>query len=236
MHALEPLGVSYGPGLRYVLITAGCTMRCLHCSNPDKWMIRDAQRCATEEVVRNIGRYAAIYRRTGGMTVSGGEPLLQADFVGEVFRQTKDRYGLHTALHTNGSNSGLLPDSWFDPIDLVLLDVKHMDSSKHRNLTGTDVQPTLDFARRLSVMGKPAWIRHVLIPEYTDDLLDVERLADFVSALGNVERVEILPFRKSDEGQEPGQANHLQDTPAVSKALLDRVRKQFECRSIPVVA
>lgn len=238
VHTVETLRAGDGPGLRYVITTAGCKMRCLYCPNPDNWTARDGQWESTEEVVSGIGRYAALHRHNGGLTIRGGEPLMQADFVGEVFRQARARYGLHTALDTNGSLAASLPDAWFDPVGLVLLHIRHMDPARHRELTGLDVQPTLDFARRLHRMGKPAWIRYVLVPGYTDDLLDVEMLADFITPLRNVERVEILPFHKTGEAswKQLGRKYHLEDTPVPSRALIDRVRKQFECRSIPLVS
>lgn len=237
IHAAETFGAADGPGLRYVLFTAGCKMRCLYCHNPDSWTRRDGQWETLDEVVNDIGRYASFYRRTGGLTISGGEPLVQAGFVGQVFRQVKQRFGLHTALDTNGALAAHVPDSWFDPVDLVLLDIKQMNPTKHRTLTGLDVQPTLDFARRLRDMGKPAWIRYVLVPGYTDDVADVAMLADFVATLTNVQRVEILPFHKMGElkWKELGRKYRLQDTPAPDQALIERVKMQFESRSICVV-
>jgi pyruvate formate lyase activating enzyme len=237
VHAVETFGAVDGPGLRYVLFTAGCAMRCLYCHNPDTWKMRHGELKTVHEVVDDIGRYAAFYRRTGGLTVSGGEPLLQADFVGEVFRQVKTRYGLHTALDTNGAFAGALPDSWFEPVDLVLLDIKQIDPQKHRDLTGLPLQPVLDFAIRLRAMGKATWIRYVLVPGYTDDFDDVEKLADFVAPLSNVERVEILPFHQMGEAKwkELGKEYRLVDTPVPDQALIDRVRSQLASRSLPVV-
>jgi pyruvate formate lyase activating enzyme len=172
VHAAETFGGADGPGLRYVLFTSGCKMRCLYCHNPDSWTRRDGEWKTVDDVVGHVGRYTTFYRRNGGLTISGGEPLVQADFVGAVFRQVKARYGLHTTLDTNGALAGGLPDSWFDAVDLVLLDIKQMHPAKHKALTGLDLQPTLDFARRLSDMGKPVWIRYVLVPGYTDDVED----------------------------------------------------------------
>jgi pyruvate formate lyase activating enzyme len=237
VHATETFAAVDGPGLRYLLFTAGCRMRCLYCHNPDSWTRRDGQWQMTEDVVNEIGRYAAFYRRTGGVTISGGEPLLQPDFVSSVFRQVKERYDLHTALDTNGALAAPLPDAWFDPVDLVLLDIKQMDPAKHRHLTGLDGQPVLDFARRLSAMGKPAWIRYVLVPGHTDAPEDIDRLADFVAGLTNVERVEILPFHKmgEDKWERLGRKYQLKDTPVPDEALLERVREQLESRSIFVV-
>lgn len=236
VHAVETFGAVDGPGLRYVLFTAGCVMRCLYCHNPDTWKIRHGELKTVRQVVDDIGKYAAFYRRTGGLTISGGEPMLQADFVGEVFRQVKARYGLHTALDTNGAFAAAVPDSWFDPVDLVLLDIKQMDPAKHVDLTGQPLQPTLDFALRLRDMGKAAWIRYVLVPGYTDDFDDVEKLADFVAPLSNVERVEILPFHQMGEGKwkELGKEYRLADTLPPDQALLDRVRSQLESRSLSI--
>jgi pyruvate formate lyase activating enzyme len=238
IHAAESFGGADGPGLRYVLFTAGCKMRCLYCHNPDSWTLRGGEWKTVDEVVSEIGRYAAFYRRTGGLTISGGEPLLQASFVGQVFQQVKERYGLHTSLDTNGSLAGLVADAWFQSVDLVLLDIKQMDPVKHRTLTGIDLQPTLDFARRLSDMGKPVWIRYVLVPGYTDSFADLEKLVDFVATLTNVERVEILPFHKMGEAkwQELGRKYQLEGTPVPDQGLIERVKKQFESRSISVVA
>lgn len=237
VHAVETFGAVDGPGLRYVLFTAGCRMRCLYCHNPDSWTARDGQWKTVDEVVNDIGRYANFFRRTGGLTISGGEPLLQADFVGEVFRQVKLRYGLHTALDTNGALAGALPDAWFDPVDLVLLDIKQIDPAKHRALTGIDLRGTMDFARRLSDMGKPAWVRYVLVPGYTDDENDIETLADFVAGLPNVERMEILPFHKMGEKkwQDLGRKYQLKDILPPDEALIERVKRQLESRAIPVV-
>lgn len=238
VHAVETFGAADGPGLRYVLFTSGCKMRCLYCHNPDSWTLQGGQWRTVDEVAADIGRYANFYRRTGGLTISGGEPLVQADFVAEVFRQVKEGHGLHTALDTNGALAATVQDSWFDPVDLVLLDIKHMDPAKHVALTGLALEPTLDLARRLAAMGKPAWIRYVLVPGHTDDFADVERLADFVAGLGNVERVEILPFHKMGEAkwEKLGRKYQLKDTPAPDGLLLERVRKQFQSRDIPVVA
>jgi len=237
VHAVETFGATDGPGLRYLLFTAGCRMRCLYCHNPDSWTVRDGQWKTREAVVADIGRYAAFFRRTGGLTISGGEPLVQAGFVGEVFAQVKARYGLHTALDTNGALAASLPDAWFDPVDLVLLDIKQMNPARHRALTGLELQPTLDFARRLSALRKPAWVRYVLVPGLTDDVDDVAALAAFVRTLTNVERIEILPFHQMGEAKWAalGRPYRLHDTPAPSAALIERVIGQFRQLDLPVV-
>ncbi len=237
IHATETFGAVDGPGLRYVLFTAGCKMRCLYCHNPDSWTLRDGQWKTLDEVVDDIGRYAGFYRRTGGLTISGGEPLLQADFVGNVFKQVKQKYALHTTLDTNGALAATLPDAWFEAVDLVLLDIKQMDPARHRALTGLDVQAVLDFALRLHQLGKPTWIRYVLVPGHTDAFEDVEKLADFLAPLTNVQRVEILPFHKMGEvkWKDLGRKYMLSETPSPDPALIERVKGQLERRGLEVV-
>ncbi len=224
--------------MRFVLFISGCQMRCLYCHNPDTWDRKGGTLRTVDDVVAEIGKYASFLRSAGGLTVSGGEPLMQADFVHEVLRRCKEQYGLHTALDTNGLLARHLPDKWFDVVDLVLLDIKHIDSEKHKRLTSAQIKPVLEFAQRLDRMGKPTWIRYVLVPGYTDDVGDVDRLADFVSVLKNVERVEILPFHKMGEykWKEIGMQYELADTPAPKAELIDRVLKQFEAHGLLAVA
>ena len=130
----------------------------------------------------------------GGLTITGGEPLVQADFVHDIFERAKNELHLHTALDTQGFLAAGLPDEWFDSVDLVLLDIKEMNPETHQKLTGKPLQPTLDFAQRLARMGKPVWLRYVLVPGITDSDEDLQALADFIEPLKNIERVEVLPF------------------------------------------
>jgi pyruvate formate lyase activating enzyme len=238
VHSTLSGGAVDGPGMRFVLFMSGCQMRCLYCHNPDSWDRKGGTLRSVEDVVAEIGKYANFLKGGGGLTVSGGEPLVQPEFVYEVLRQCKEKYGLHTALDTNGLLARHLPDDWFDVVDLVLLDIKHIDPEKHRRLTSAHLDPVLEFAHRLARMDKPTWIRYVLVPGYTDDPDDVDRLADFVSGLQNVEHVEILPFHKMGEykWKELGVQYELTDTPVPTAGLLDRVIKQFESHGVLVVA
>lgn len=212
-------------------------MRCLYCHNPDSWNLKDGKPKTVDEVVRDIGRYGPFLKASGGVTVTGGEPLMQAEFVHEVLRRCKEELRLHTALDTNGLLAFKLPDDWFDVADLVLLDIKHIDPIKHKQLTSTPNQPVLDFAQRLARMGKPTWVRYVLVPGHTDDVEDVDQLAEFVSTLKNVQRVEVLPFHQMGafKWQELGLKYELTDTPVPTDALVDRVKKQFEAKGLTVV-
>ena len=223
-----------GPGMRFVLFVSGCHFRCLYCHNPDTIKKRNGRVMTADQVIEEIAEYASFLRFAGGLTISGGEPLLQADFVKEIFYLAKHDYNLHTALDTQGFLAGQLEDEWFEDVDLVLLDIKHIDPDKHLALTSKPVQPTLNFARRLSDMGKKVWIRYVLVPGYSDDYDDIEKLADFVASLNSVERVEVLPFHKMGENKwdELGYKYHLKDVQPPSPDLVKRVLTQFQARGL----
>ena len=236
IHSTYSGGTVDGPGLRYVLFMSGCQMRCLYCHNPDSWDRMGGKRQTVDEIVAEVGRYSVFFKTAGGITITGGEPLLQADFVHEVLRRCKEEQGLHTALDTNGLLALTLADDWFDVVDLVLLDIKHIDPAKHARLTGTTNKPVLEFAQRLARMKKPAWVRYVLVPGYTDDVQDVEALAEFVSGLSNVERVEVLPFHQMGayKWQEMGLTYELADTLPPADDVVERVKRQFEAKGLTV--
>ena len=236
VHSSEPSAAVDGPGMRYALFVSGCQMRCLYCHNPDTWNFQAGTWQTVDEVIADIKRYHSFLKYGGGVTVSGGEPLVQSAFVHEIFRRCRTELGLHTALDTNGLLSGRLPDEWFDVVDLVLLDIKHIDPQKHLQLTGTSLKPVLDFAERLESMGKPVWVRYVLVPGYTDDVDDVENLAAYAASLDNVERVEILPFHKLGEfkWKELGMKYELAETPVPSQETVARVVRQFEAHGLEV--
>ncbi|MCK9183260.1 MAG: pyruvate formate-lyase-activating protein [Fibrobacteraceae bacterium] len=194
VHSFETGAASDGPGVRFALFVTGCPFRCLYCHNPDTWELERGQKKTSDEVLAEIGKYASFLRMAGGLTITGGEPLVQSAFVGEIFKRAKSELKLHTALDTNGFLGNILPDSWFDSVDLVLLDIKQINPQKHLELVGRPLEPVLEFAKRLNAMKKPVWIRHVLVPGYTDNEKDLTGLAEFLSTLQNIERVEVLPF------------------------------------------
>ncbi len=238
VHSTEPSAAVDGPGMRYALFVTGCQMRCLYCHNPDTWDRKSGTWQSVDEVIAEIGKYAPFLKFAGGLTISGGEPLVQADFVHEIMRRCKEKFGMHTALDTNGLLAKNFSDEWFDVVDMVLLDIKQIDPEKHRQLTATPLTQVLEFAKRLDRMGKPAWIRYVLVPGYTDDPEDVEKLAEFVATLKNVERVEILPFHKMGEykWRELGIPYELTDTQPPSLETIERVKKQFEKHGLLAVS
>jgi len=234
VHSFETGSAVDGPGMRFVLFVSGCQFRCLYCHNPDTVKMHNGELMTVDHVLEEIAEFASFLRFAGGLTISGGEPLMQADFVREIFYLAKHDYHLHTALDTQGFLAGQLEDEWFNDIDLVLLDIKQINAEKHLALTSQPLQPTLDCARRLSAMGKKMWIRYVLVPGYTDDFEDVEKLADFVSTLNGVERVEVLPFHKMGEHkwQELGYTYHLKEVSPPCPELLKRVIGQFTQRGL----
>lgn len=234
VHSFDTGGAVDGPGIRFVLFVSGCQFRCLYCHNPDTAKLHNGTLMLIDEIIAEISKYAQFLRLAGGLTISGGEPLMQAHFVGEIFHRAKHELQLHTALDTQGFLAAHLDDDWFNNIDLVLLDIKHSDAAKYEALTSKPLQPTLDFACRLSAMGKKMWIRYVLVPGYTDGFDDVEKLADFVSTLHGVERVEVLPFHKMGEPkwEKLGLDYQLKAVPPPSPALLERVVGQFRERGL----
>lgn len=198
IHSLESFGAVDGPGVRFVVFLQGCAMRCQYCHNPETWAA-GGQEWTADALFRHIWRYRSYWGKTGGLTVSGGEPLRQIDFVTELFRLARAR-GVHTALDTAGQPfraEGAFRtkfDALLDVTNLVILDLKEIDPDRHRALTGVDNANILAMAQFLSDRGVPLWIRHVLVPGLTDDPDGLRRMADFIAGLKTVERVEILPY------------------------------------------
>ncbi len=196
MHSFTTGSTVDGPGVRVVGWTSGCQWRCLYCHNPDTWNIMNGTPVTLEQAVETLGKYRhGLKVMSGGFTLSGGEPLIQDRFAVRLFSAAR-AMGIHTALDTNGALGHKLTDDELEMIDLVLLDMKAWDRERHRRLTGRDVTQTLDFALRLADLGRPVWLRYVLVPGLTDDAKDISRIAQFTSSLGNVERVDVLPFHQ----------------------------------------
>jgi pyruvate formate lyase activating enzyme len=185
-----------GPGVRVVAWLAGCQFRCVYCHNPDTWKMSNGMPVTVSRAAEEIGKYRhSLQTMKGGLTISGGEPLMQHQFVLKVFGEAK-RMGVHTALDSNGYLGDRLSDEDLNSVDLVLLDLKAMTPDLHKRLTGMENKPVHDFARRLAAARKPIWVRFVLIPGWTDGMSEVERIAGFAAGLGNVERVDVLPFHQ----------------------------------------
>lgn len=199
IHSLESFGAADGPGVRFVVFLQGCRMRCAYCHNPDTWEIDKGEEMSADELVERALRYKAYQKNGGGITVSGGEPLLQIDFLIELLKKAKN-VGIHTVIDTAG-NPFTKEEPFFGKFkelmeytDLVLLDIKEINPVRHKELTGFENDNILEMAQFLSEIGKPVWIRHVLVPQNTDFDEDLDKLGDFIKTLSNVEKVEILPY------------------------------------------
>jgi pyruvate formate lyase activating enzyme len=196
LHSFTTGSTVDGPGVRVVAWTAGCQWRCLYCHNPDTWTMSNGIPVTLANATAELRKYRrGLAAMSGGFTLSGGEPLMQHRFAMKLLSAAKAMQ-IHTALDTNGYYGDRLSDAELDTIDLVLLDIKGWDPERHRRLVGMDVGPTLEFARRLAARRRPVWLRFVLVPGLTDQSDDVAQIAAFAGALGNVERVDVLPFHQ----------------------------------------
>lgn len=199
--SIESFGSVDGPGLRYIVFLKGCPLRCLYCHNPETWGSDKAKRQTAEETLRSALRYRPYWKGGGGITVSGGEPMLQMEFVTDLFRRAKAE-NVSTCIDTSGSvfsreaDKLKAVDELLEVTDLLLLDIKHIDGEKHKALTGLDNANILDFARYLADKERPVWIRHVLVPGINDDEESLRRTGEFVATLGNVQRFEVLPYHR----------------------------------------
>lgn len=199
IHSVETCGTVDGPGIRFVIFTAGCPLRCFYCANPDCRYMENGKKVTVDDLMEEIQKYTSYMKASGGgVTVSGGEPLYQPHFVAEIFKRCK-ALGIHTALDTSGYCDLHLVKPVIEQADLVLLDIKSFDPEIYTRVTSVPLEPTLAIANYLNEIGKPAWIRFVLVPGLTDAPHNIEGLADFIATLKNVEKVEVLPFHKMGE-------------------------------------
>jgi pyruvate formate lyase activating enzyme len=196
LHSFTTGSAVDGPGMRVVAWTAGCMWRCLYCHNPDTWSMRNGLPVTIARATEELRKYRhGLKIMSGGFTLSGGEALMQDRFAVKLLTAAK-QMGIHTALDTNGYYGDRLSDAELEVVDLVLLDLKSWDPERHRRLTGMDNAPTLAFARRLAAAKRPVWVRFVLVPGWSDDEETVGGVARFAASLGNVERVDVLPFHQ----------------------------------------
>ena len=192
IHSTESFGSVDGPGVRFVIFTAGCPMRCQFCHNPDTWNMKTGTLTSTDDLIKKALRYRSYWGNEGGITVSGGEPLLQIDFLTELFKKAKEN-GIHTTLDTSG-NPFTREEPFFSKFNELMQYTDLIDEKEHIRLTGHTNKNILDLATYLSDMKKPVWIRHVLVPKRSDKDEYLDRLHEFILTLHNVERVEVLPY------------------------------------------
>lgn len=239
VHSLESFGSVDGPGVRYVIFLAGCAMRCQFCHNPDTWNMQTGTPYTADALLEKAMRYRSYWGENGGITVSGGEPLLQIDFLIELFRKAKEQ-GIHTTLDTSG-NPFTREEPFFGKFqelmkytDLFLLDIKQIDDEQHKILTGCTNQNILDLARYLSDEKKPVWIRHVLVPQRSDNDEYLDRLRAFLDTLQNVERVEVLPYHTLGvyKWKELGLSYPLEGIDPPAKERIENAKEKLRTRTV----
>jgi len=236
VHSVDSMGAVDGPGLRFVVFLQGCLDRCRYCHNPDTWDQRGGEERTVADLIEEMRGYLPYMQATGGgLTVTGGEPLLQADFVAGLFEEAH-KIGIHTALDTNGFAAPERAAPVLEHTDLVLLDLKQLNPEKHKALTGQENTVTLRFARFASEWGVPLWIRYVVVPGWSDAPEDVEALADFVQSLRGVERVELLPYHLlgKHKWEVLGIRYTLEGVEPPPPETMTRIRKQLTQRGIRV--
>ena len=228
-HSYETSSRYDGPGLRIVLFVSGCLLRCTYCHNPDTWHLKDGTYVSVDHVLRRLGDFApAIRSLGGGLTISGGEPMVQLAFTKRILAGAR-RMGLHTAIQTSGFLGDRADESFLSEVDLVLLDIKSSDPQTYRRTTERDIAPTLRFAERLASLSKPVWVRFTLVPGETDDPANVDGIARFVAPMKNVQWVEVQPFHQmgSFKWKAMGLEYKLENTQPPSRDLVNRVIEQF---------
>lgn len=242
VHSVESFGSADGPGVRYIVFLKGCNMRCKYCHNPDTWAKcgeNDGAKLMTpQEVLKTAMRYKAYWKQTGGITVSGGEALLQIDFVTELFKFAKEK-GVNTCLDTSG-NPFTVEEPFFGKFnelmkytDLFMLDIKHIDDEEHKKLTGQTNKNILDMAQYLSKNGKKMWIRQVLVPGITTDERYLKQLREFIDTLKTVERVEVLPYHTLGvfKWKELGIPYQLEGVEPPTKEQIECAKRILNCQN-----
>ena len=236
IHSFESFGTKDGPGIRFVFFMQGCPLRCLYCHNPDTWNAKEHKfELSPEDALKEVLKVKA-FIRNGGITISGGEPLLQPDFILELFKLCKAE-GIHTAIDTSGY---LLNDKIKEVLkytDLVLLDIKHINPDKYEKLTARPLEPTLHFIDYLTETDKPIWVRYVLVPGYSNDETDLHQWAKYVSTMPTVKRVDILPFHQMGihKWEQIGAKYQLKEVLPPTKEEVDQAENIFRSYGLPLV-
>lgn len=229
IHSLESFGTVDGPGIRFVVFLQGCPLRCLYCHNPDTWDPKQSGKylLSPEELLEEVLRYKSFIAK-GGVTVTGGEPLLQPEFLYEFFSLCKEN-GIHTALDTSGAIFTQAVQNVLDIVDLVLLDVKSIDADQHKELTGVRIDNTLQCLNYLEEKNIPTWIRHVVVPEWTDDDLLLKKMADYLAPYRCIEKVELLPYHNMGirKYEQLGMEYRLKNILPLSEERLENARYIF---------
>jgi len=229
IHSIETLGTRDGPGIRFVVFMQGCPLRCKYCHNPDTWRLQEGKKATIDELMERIVKGKPYFQRSnGGVTISGGEPTLQFDFTLELLKRCKEE-GLHTAIDTSGYVDRDKFKEMLEYVDLVLLDIKQIDAGKHQELTGVSNERTLAIVDLMEEEGQPYWVRHVIVPGYTDSKEDLSGLARFLQDKKYLERLELLPYHNLGEykWQELGLKYELTGVKPPSKERMKEIERLF---------
>lgn len=228
IHSFESCGTVDGPGIRFIVFMQGCLMRCKYCHNRDTWDTHGGKEVTVDEIMKDVLAYRHFITASGGgITASGGEAMLQPEFVRDFFQAAQAK-GIHTCLDTNGYIRKHTPviDEVLDATDLVMLDLKQLNDEVHEDLVGVSNRRTLDFANYLHKIGQKTWIRYVVVPGYTDDDDSAHRLGQFIKGMDNIEKVELLPYHQLGEHkwEALGYEYELKDVGTPSKEMMDNVK------------
>lgn len=224
--AFQSMGAVDGPGVRCVVFMQGCPLRCVYCHNPETWNIEGGEETDTEQLVRKILRYRSFISRGGGVTVSGGEPLMQAQFCRELFKKLKEE-GIHTALDTSGIGNLVQAESVLEYTDLVLCDIKFPTENDYKKYCGGSLKQVLAFLELVKKRDIPLWIRHVVVPGLTDTKQDVEAVKAIAESYPSLKKIELLPFRKicMSKYESLGIDFPMKDVPACSRETIEKLRR-----------
>lgn len=236
IHSIETMGTVDGPGIRYVVFMQGCPLRCIFCHNRDAWDPKGGREMTVDELVEDIEKYIDFLKPTGGgITATGGEPVMQAEFTRELFRKVRDM-GLNTAMDTSGFIDIDKAEELLEVTDLVLLSIKHVVEERHREITGVGTRKIINFLNHLRDIGKPVWIRYVIIPGYTDDPKDIRNLAATLKDYPNIELVDILPYHDMGayKWEELGYDYPLKGVPVPTKDEMKRAKAIFREYGLPI--
>lgn len=236
IHSIETCGTVDGPGIRYIIFMQGCPLRCQYCHNPDTWKTSAGEQIDSDEIIKEIIKYKPYMKNSGGgLTISGGEPLLQPEFVADIFKKAK-KQGIHTCIDTSGFIGIDKIGNVLDYTDLVLLDIKSYNKDVYKDVTGVSLEPTLNFEQELMKRNIPVWIRYVLVPNLTDNLNDIEELAKYLTTLTNVERIDVLPFHKMGEfkWEELNYEYKLKNTLEPDDLLIKETKEIFKKYKLPI--
>lgn len=237
IHSWELVTAVDGPGSRMTLFLAGCPLRCLYCHNPDTFKMKDGEPVTLDGVMKRVLRYRGVFKASGGgLTISGGEPLMQPAFVKNLLAEAK-KHDIHTAMDTSGYLGSSISDADLENLDLVLLDVKSGLPDTYTKVTSRELQPTIDFGDRLAKLGKRVWVRFVLVPGYTDAPENIDAVAGIITKWPNVERLEVLPFHQMgrDKWESIGANYQLDDVEPPSNEKTESVRQRFRDLGVPTV-